>query len=98
MTMRDALRNQKKISAAYGPKYLKEHIIANLDRFFSSVQSMEDYEVYVAMIGEKYSTGQHDYNVLRINDATDMNSMIEFAWIGTQYDIIKLAFLGRVKV
>ncbi len=95
--MRYALRNQDKISAEYSPKYLKEHIIASLDRFFSSIQSMEDYEVYIAIIGEKYSTGQRDYDILRINDAIEMNSMIEFAWIGTQYDIIKLAFLGRVK-
>lgn len=34
---------------------------------------------------------------MQINDIADDNAMLEFAWIGTQYDVIKLAFLGRMK-
>ena len=41
-------------------------------------------------------TGE-DYPLLRINDLTDDNAMLEFAVIGQQYDVLKLSFLGRMK-
>jgi AhpD family alkylhydroperoxidase len=40
---------------------------------------------------------QGNYPIMQINDIADDNAMLEFAWIGTQYDVIKLAFLGRMK-
>lgn len=49
------------------------------------------------MIGAKHYTNQRCYDVLQINDIADDNCMLEFAWISTQYDVIKLAFLGRIK-
>lgn len=42
-------------------------------------------------------TRLQNYPIMQINDIADDNAMLEFAWIGTQYDVIKLAFLGRMK-
>ena len=66
-------------------------------RFFGKPKCKEECEVYVAMIGAKHYTNQRCYDVLQINDIADDNCMLEFAWISTQYDVIKLAFLGRIK-
>lgn len=97
MTMRYALRNKDKIAAAYSPEYLKEHIIESLNRFFRAQKSQEDFEVYVAMIGAEYCTNQQCYDVLQINDVADDRCMLQFALLSTQYDVVRLAFLGRAK-
>lgn len=34
---------------------------------------------------------------LRVNDLADDNAMLEFAVIGKEFDVLKLAFLGRMK-
>ena len=35
--------------------------------------------------------------MLRVNDLADDNAMLEFAVVGQQFDVLKLAFLGRMK-
>lgn len=93
--MRYALRNQDKIAAVFDEDYLKNHIIQSLDRFFANndndcfIKSVE-LDTYQAESGESYT-------VLRVNDIADDNAMLEFAVIGQQFDVLKLAFLGRMK-
>lgn len=89
--MRYALRNQDKIAAAYSPDYLKQHLIASLDWFFAMVDedALSDYW--------RADTAECQYPILAINDTADENCMLEFAIIGRQYDVLKLAFMGRMK-
>lgn len=47
-------------------------------------------QVYVTSTGE-------DYPILKVNDLSDDNAMLEFAVIGLECDILKLSFLGRIK-
>lgn len=89
--MRYALRNQEKIAAAYSPEYLQQHLIASLDNFFRTVD--EDAIMEYWRINEFHSL----YPILRINDTADKDCMLEFAIIGRQYDVLKLAFMGRMK-
>jgi hypothetical protein len=95
--MRYALRNQDKIAAVYSSEYLKEHIIGSLDSYFNVPRSQEEVEDFIYSSCVCYSTNQGNYPIMQINDIADDNAMLEFAWIGTQYDVIKLAFLGRMK-
>nr|WP_229101738.1 hypothetical protein [Bacteroides finegoldii] len=95
--MRYTLRNQDKIAAAYSSEYLKEHIIGSLDSYFNVPRSQEEVEDFIYSSCVCYSTNQGNYPIMQINDIADDNAMLEFAWIGTQYDVIKLAFLGRRK-
>lgn len=96
--MRYALRNQDKIAAAYSSEYLKELIIGSLDSYFNVPRSQEEVEDFIYSSCVCYSTNQGNYPIMQINDIADDNdAMLEFAWIGTQYDVIKLAFLGRIK-
>lgn len=95
--LRYALRNQDKIAAAYSSEYLKEHIIGSLDSYFNVPRSQEEVEDFIYSSCVCYSTNQGNYPIMQINDIADDNAMLEFAWIGTQYDVIKLAFLGRMK-
>lgn len=93
--MRYALRKQDKIASTLGDDYLKNHIIKSLDYYFGKccnerIKDDISQEEYVSRTGENYP-------ILRINDLTDDNAMLEFAVIGQQYDILKLAFLGRMK-
>lgn len=93
--MRYALRNQEKIASALSDDYLKNHIVKSLDYYFSKcnderIKDDISQEEYVSRTGENYP-------VLRINDLADDNAMLELAVIGQQYDILKLAFLGRMK-
>lgn len=97
LCMRYALRNQDKIAAAYSSEYLKEHIIGSLDSYFNVPRSQEEVEDFIYSSCVCYSTNQGNYPIMQINDIADDNAMLEFAWIGTQYDVIKLAFLGRMK-
>lgn len=89
--MRYALRNQEKIAAAYSPDYLKQHLIASLDRFFATVDEDALLEYW------RINTFVQPYPILRINDVADADCMLEFAIIDRQYDVLKLAFMGRMK-
>ncbi len=46
--------------------------------------------IYVSRTGENYP-------ILRINDLADDNAMLEFAVIGQRFDVLNIAFLGRMK-
>lgn len=89
--MRYALRNQNKIAAAYSTNYLQQHLLDSLNKFFETVDedALNDYWI-VNIPNERYP-------ILRINDIADEDCMLEFAIIGRQYGILKLAFLGRMK-
>lgn len=93
--MRYALRKQNKIASVYSEAYLKEHIISSLDSYFGNT-SDERITDDISQEGYVTCTGE-DYPLLRINDLTDDNAMLEFAVIGQQYDVLKLSFLGRRK-
>lgn len=93
--MRYALRKQDKIASVYSEAYLNVHIIKSLNSYFGKCDDeriIDDIsqEGYVSRTGE-------DYPLLRINDLLDNNAMLEFAVIGQQYDVIRLAFVGRIK-
>ncbi len=93
--MRYALRKQAKIASVYSEDYLNKHIIKSLDSYFGNTSDEHitddiSQEGYVSRAGE-------DYPLLRINDLSDNNAMLEFAVIGQQYDVLKLSFLGRMK-
>jgi hypothetical protein len=92
--MRYSLRNKQKIAAAYSEDYLNKHIIASLDKYFTQ----SDEQITDDAMQEFYTTSNgSEYPLLRVNDVADENSMIEVAIVGQQYDVLKLAFLGRVK-
>lgn len=90
--MRYALRNQDKIAAAYSEDYLREHVNASLNNFFAKTltQKIEDTLEYQTINGK-------EYQVLRINDIADVRCMLEFVVIGRQYDVLRIALLGRMK-
>ncbi len=93
--MRYALRKQDKIASAFGDDYLKNHIIKSVDEFFAKsdddrIIDAIDLDAYQTPSGERYA-------VLRLNDLADDNAMLEFAVIGQQFDVLKIAFLGRMK-
>lgn len=93
--MRYVLRNQDKIASVYSEAYLSEHIIKSLDCFFAN---SDDDRIFGDIELDTYQTESGEsYAVLRINDLADDNAMLEFAVIGKQYDVLKLAFLGRMK-
>ena len=98
--MRYALRKQDKIAAAYGTLYLNDHLIASLNAFFATEYDEEELHDYMIDCDNGISyihTNNRSYEILRINDVADDNAMLEFAWIETKYDVVKLAFLGRIK-
>lgn len=93
--MRYSLRNKEKIASAYSEAYLKEHILASLDRYFAN---NSEEQITDDAMQEFYTTSNgSEYPLLRVNDVADENSMIEVAIVGQQYDVLRLAFLGRVK-
>lgn len=93
--MRYALRKQDKIASVYSEAYLNNHIIKSLDSYFGN---SNDERITDNISQERYAiqTGE-SYPLLRINDLSDDNAMLEFAVIGQQYDVLKLSFLGRMK-
>lgn len=93
--MRYSLRNKQKIAAAYSEEYLNKHIVASLDKYFT--QSDEQITDDAMQEFLKTANGA-EYPLLRVNDVADEKAMIEVAVVGQQYDVLKLAFLGRVKV
>lgn len=93
--MRYALRKQDKIASVYSKAYLNNHIIKSLDSYFGN---SNDERITDDISQERYATQTGEcYPLLRINDLSDDNAMLEFAVIGQQYDILKLSFLGRMK-
>lgn len=97
--MRYALRNQEKIAAAYGSAYLKYHLLDSLDAFFVKCKDEDALQDYMIDCGgiSYIETRDGGYEILSINDVADDNAMVEFAWLDTKYDVVKLAFLGRMK-
>lgn len=93
--MRYSLRNKQKIAAAYSEDYLNKHIVASLDKYFT--QSDEQITDDATQEFLKTSNG-NEYPLLRVNDVADEEAMIEVAIVGQQYDVLRLAFLGIVKV
>lgn len=93
--MRYSLRNKQKIAAVYSEDYLNKHIVASLDRYFTK----SDEKITDDAMQEFLKTANGaEYPLLRVNDVADEKAMIEVAVVGQQYDVLKLAFLGRVKV
>nr|DAL48477.1 MAG TPA_asm: hypothetical protein [Caudoviricetes sp.] len=93
--MRYALRKQNKIASVYSEAYLNNHIIKSLDSYFGN---SNDERITDDISQERYATQTGEsYPLLRINDLSDDNAMLEFAVIGQQYDVLKLSFLGRMK-
>ena len=92
--MRYSLRNKQKIAAAYSEDYLNKHIVASLDKYFTQ----SDEQITDDAMQEFLKTSNGDeYPLLRVNDVADEEAMIEVAIVGQQYDVLRLAFLGRVK-
>lgn len=92
--MRYSLRNKQKIAAAYSEGYLNKHIVASLDRYFTQ----SDEQITDDAMQEFLKTAKGaEYPLLRVNDVADEEAMIEVAIVGQQYDVLRLAFLGRVK-
>jgi hypothetical protein len=93
--MRFALRKQNKIQEAYGEEYLTQHVLHSLEEFFDT-HSDEEVTEAIELTGSITRNGTV-YRILRINDTADDNCMLEFAVTGHAYDVIRLAFLGRMK-
>lgn len=74
---------------------LNKHIIKSLDSYFGNT-SDEHITDDISQEGYVTSTGE-DYPILKVNDLSDDNAMLEFAVIGLECDILKLSFLGRIK-
>lgn len=92
--MRYALRNQEKIAAVYSNDYLQQHIIASLKYAFENTPT----EVFEEALTVEYQTiNGKNYQIIRVNDLADNDAMLEFAVVGRQYDVLKLAFIGRIK-
>lgn len=96
--MRYALRNQAKIAAKLGDEYLRGHIAASLDSFFATAteQTLTEATETVSVPSEDGAT-EFERQYLRINDVADPDAMQEFVIIGSQWDVIRLAYSGRIK-
>ena len=70
---------------------MKEHIISSLDSYFGNT-SDERITDDISQEGYVTCTGE-DYPLLRINDLTDDNAMLEFAVIGQLIRCIKTILL-----
>lgn len=85
------LRNQEKIANVLSQDYLNNHILKSLDSFFS--MGLDDISNFVD--GETTQNGK--YILLRINDISDADAMLEFAILAEADEIFYLAFIGRFK-
>lgn len=93
--MRYALRNKHKIAEAFGEDYLNLHVVASLDAYFANAN---DWRVNEDINQELYAANSgNSFPLLRINDMADDNCMVEFAVINKQYDVLQLAYIGRMK-
>lgn len=92
--MRYALRNQEKIAAVYSEDYLNRHILPSLKEAFANTPTEIIEE---ALTVEFQTINGKNYQILRVNDLADDDAMLEFAVVGRQFDVLKLAFMGRMK-
>lgn len=91
--MRYALRKKDKIASVYSDQYLNDHIIKSLESYFSTYDDSDITET----LEDADTIDNLNYPILRINDVSDDNCMLEFAVLGQTYDVIRLSFLGRMK-
>lgn len=89
--MKYALRNQEKIANVLGIDYLNDHILKSLDLFFK--MKLEDISNFV----DGNTTQNGKYLLLRINDVSDIDAMLEFAILAEADEIFYLAYIGRFK-
>lgn len=93
--MRYALRNKSKIAEAFGEDYLNLHVVASLDTYFAHANNQQVTE---DISQERYAANSgNSFPLLRINDMADDNCMVEFAVISKKYDVLQLAYIGRMK-
>lgn len=91
--MRYALRKKDKIASVYSDQYLNDHIIQSLNTYFKIHNDSDITET----LEDADTMDNLNYPILRINDVSDDNCMLEFAVLGQTYDVIKLSFLGIMK-
>lgn len=89
--MKYYLRNQDKIASSLSQEYLSNHILKSLDKFFE----MELCDISNFVDGETIQNGK--YLILRINDISDRDAMLEFAILAEADEVFFLAFIGRIK-
>lgn len=89
--MRYVLIQIHQILSEYRRDYLTEHIIKSLDSFFSEAEDNFIDEIYY----QQESSSLH----LNINDVSDPNVMLVFAYHGqTRTGAHKVSYVGRIKV
>lgn len=93
--MRYALRKQAKIASVYSEDYLNKHIIKSLDSYFGNT-SDEHITDDISQEGYVTSTGE-DYPILKVNDLSDDNAMLEFARYRFGMRYIKIVFFRTNK-
>lgn len=74
---------------------LNKHIIKSLDSYFGNT-SDEHITDDISQEGYVTSTGE-DYPILKVNDLSDDNAMLEFAVIGLEWRYIKIVFFRTNK-
>lgn len=97
--MRFALRNQEKIIAAFGNDYFHTHILGSLTQFFANATNeniAECSEIRELRTEDGELVSERQY--ICINDAAAPDAMQEFAVVGTMYGVLRLAYVGRIKV
>lgn len=88
--MRYVLIQIHQILSEYSRDYLTEHIIKSLDSFFSEAEDNFIDEIYY----QHESSSIH----LNINDVSDPNVMLVFAYHGqTRTGAHKVSYVGRIK-
>ena len=88
--MRYVLVQIHQILSEYSRDYLTEHIIKSLDDFFSTAEDNFIDEIYY----QQESSSLH----LNINDVSDPNVMLVFAYHGqTRTGAHKVSYVGRIK-
>lgn len=88
--MRYILVQINQVLREYSRYYLNEHIIKSLDEFFSTAEDN--------FIDEMYLQQDSDFLNLNINDVSDPNSMLVFAYHGqTRTGAHKLSYVSRIK-
>lgn len=81
--MRYALRNQKKIEAAYSPEMLKR-IIDSLNEYFKNKYFIPGKDIQ--------QIGNDQFQTLIISDTGHTVNLIAFYVLSIKYDVVRLAF------
>ena len=92
MRYRYALMNQERIKNSLGEEYLKNHLVASLDSLFSFDLNLEE----LIEMSEPLAVNDR-YDFITANDVADEDDMLLFAIIGITYDVVKLAYVSRIK-